>query len=209
VPVFFGAANGADVVLLAGGRGSPTGQSRILVKNGSPITTVADLRGKEIAMPLYTVPHYPLSVALDRAGLAWSDVQAVNLNTTDGLTAFNSGNVDAFVIWDPNAAVVETQHDGRTLQELGYVVNPASAFYARAAAVGDPAKKAALEDLTRETINAQAGVGYLITQAREVYRTDIIIVGLIVYALLGLAADAIVRALERWLLVWRLAFTGT
>lgn len=60
-----------------------------------------------------------------------------------------------------------------------------------------------------ETVNAQAGIGYLITLARESYRTDIIIVGLVVYAFLGLAADVIVRGLERWLLSWQQAFSGT
>lgn len=60
-----------------------------------------------------------------------------------------------------------------------------------------------------ETVNAQAGIGYLITLARESYRTDVIIVGLVVYAFLGLAADVIVRGLERWLLSWQQAFSGT
>jgi sulfonate transport system permease protein len=60
-----------------------------------------------------------------------------------------------------------------------------------------------------ETVNARAGLGYLITSAREVYRVDIIIVALVVYACLGLAADLIVRLLERGLLAWRPAFTGT
>ncbi len=60
-----------------------------------------------------------------------------------------------------------------------------------------------------ESVNARAGLGYLITTAREVYRVDIIIVALVVYAGLGLAADVIVRLLERGLLAWRPAFTGT
>jgi sulfonate transport system permease protein len=60
-----------------------------------------------------------------------------------------------------------------------------------------------------EQVNARAGLGYLITSAREVYRVDIIIVALVVYAILGLAADVIVRLLETGLLVWRPAFTGT
>ncbi len=48
-----------------------------------------------------------------------------------------------------------------------------------------------------EQINANAGIGFLITDARDFLRTDIIVVGLLVYAMLGLAADALVRALER------------
>jgi sulfonate transport system permease protein len=54
-----------------------------------------------------------------------------------------------------------------------------------------------------EQINATAGIGYLINDARDFLRTDIIVVGLLVYALLGLAADALVRSLERRALAWR------
>ncbi len=57
-----------------------------------------------------------------------------------------------------------------------------------------------------EQINASAGLGYLINNARDFSRTDTIVVCLIVYALLGLAADAIVRALERHALAWRPSF---
>jgi len=54
-----------------------------------------------------------------------------------------------------------------------------------------------------EQINATAGIGYLINDARDFLRTDIIVVGLLVYALLGLLADGLVRALERNALAWR------
>jgi sulfonate transport system permease protein len=54
-----------------------------------------------------------------------------------------------------------------------------------------------------EQINADAGLGYLIDNAREFLRTDIVLVGLLVYALLGLTTDALVRLLERWVLRWR------
>ncbi len=57
-----------------------------------------------------------------------------------------------------------------------------------------------------EQINASAGLGYLINNARDFARTDVIVVCLAVYALLGLAADAVVRALERRALAWRPAF---
>lgn len=54
-----------------------------------------------------------------------------------------------------------------------------------------------------EQINADRGIGYLIMNARDFLRTDVIVVGLAVYALLGLATDAVVRALERRTLRWR------
>jgi sulfonate transport system permease protein len=57
-----------------------------------------------------------------------------------------------------------------------------------------------------EQINAESGIGFLVMTARDFLRTDIILVGLIVYAILGLSADQIVRVLERRVLAWRPSF---
>jgi sulfonate transport system permease protein len=54
-----------------------------------------------------------------------------------------------------------------------------------------------------EQINASAGLGYLVNNARDFMRTDIIVVCLMVYAVLGLAGDALVRFLEFRTLSWR------
>jgi len=54
-----------------------------------------------------------------------------------------------------------------------------------------------------EQINASAGIGYMVMNARDFLRTDIIFVGLALYALLGLLTDQSVRTLERTLLIWR------
>jgi sulfonate transport system permease protein len=59
-----------------------------------------------------------------------------------------------------------------------------------------------------EQVNADSGIGFLMVQARDFLRTDVIVVCLIVYAFLGLLADFIVRTLERLLLQWRPTFTG-
>lgn len=60
-----------------------------------------------------------------------------------------------------------------------------------------------------EQINATEGIGYLMSNAREFFQTQVIVVCLVVYALLGLAVDLTVRILERTLLSWRPAFSGT
>ena len=57
-----------------------------------------------------------------------------------------------------------------------------------------------------EEINATSGLGYLITNAQNLMQTDVIFVGLIVYSLLGLATDVLVRLIERFTLSWRLSF---
>jgi len=62
--------------------------------------------------------------------------------------------------------------------------------------------------IVAEEINAQSGIGYLIMQAQTTDRTDIMFVGLAIYAMLGLLADLVVRLLERRLLSWRRGFTG-
>jgi len=59
-----------------------------------------------------------------------------------------------------------------------------------------------------EQINASTGIGHLMTDARELLQTDVIVVCLCAYALLGLLSDLTVRALERSLLTWRPAYTG-
>jgi sulfonate transport system permease protein len=57
-----------------------------------------------------------------------------------------------------------------------------------------------------EQINASAGIGYLAQMGREFLRTDIIFVSLIVYALMGLGADQLVRLIEKKALAWRPTF---
>ncbi|SFN72627.1 sulfonate transport system permease protein [Pseudonocardia ammonioxydans] len=59
-----------------------------------------------------------------------------------------------------------------------------------------------------ETINATSGIGYEMNTAREFFQTDVIVVCLALYALLGLLGDGIVRLLERGFLSWRPAFSG-
>lgn len=57
--------------------------------------------------------------------------------------------------------------------------------------------------IVAETVSASSGLGYLINHAREFLQTDVIVVGLAVYSILGLLTDSIVRFLERRALRWR------
>jgi sulfonate transport system permease protein len=59
-----------------------------------------------------------------------------------------------------------------------------------------------------EQVNATSGIGYLMNDARDFMRIDILVVGLLIYALLGLAVDFFVRWLERRLLGWRPSFVA-
>ncbi|HLZ85374.1 MAG TPA: ABC transporter permease [Caulobacteraceae bacterium] len=59
-----------------------------------------------------------------------------------------------------------------------------------------------------EQLNATSGIGYMINLARTYAQSDVILVGLVVYALLGLTSDAAVRWLEARVLVWRRTLAG-
>jgi sulfonate transport system permease protein len=59
-----------------------------------------------------------------------------------------------------------------------------------------------------ETIGAQSGIGFLAMDAREFLRTDVIVLTIVIYALIGVAADAIARQLERRLLAWHPNYGG-
>jgi len=57
--------------------------------------------------------------------------------------------------------------------------------------------------IVAETIASQEGLGSMINNAREFNQTDTVVVGLVVYSLLGLATDSVVRSIERRALAWR------
>ena len=56
--------------------------------------------------------------------------------------------------------------------------------------------------IVAETLSAQAGIGYLTMNAREFLQTDVVLVGILLYAALGKLADLLARALEQRCLRW-------
>ena len=60
--------------------------------------------------------------------------------------------------------------------------------------------------IVAETISASSGIGYMTMNAREFLQTDVVLVGIIIYALLGKLADSLARLLERLTLQWHPAF---
>ena len=59
-----------------------------------------------------------------------------------------------------------------------------------------------------ETIATDSGIGYMVNNAREFMQTDIIVLGICIYALMGKVADSLTRLLERRLLRWNTQFGG-
>jgi len=63
--------------------------------------------------------------------------------------------------------------------------------------------------IVAETISAQSGVGYMTMNAREFLQTDVVLVGILLYALLGKLADMLARTLERLALRWHPGYQAT
>jgi sulfonate transport system substrate-binding protein len=111
VPPITGAAQeyGFSVVGVAHYIDTTVPDEDIIVPKGSPIRTVAQLRGKKIAVPQGSSAHGLVLLALEHAGLTPSDVQLDFLSPAAGATAFESGKVDAWAIWNPQVSLAIQQ----------------------------------------------------------------------------------------------------
>lgn len=155
--VLFAIANGARISVLAGTIAEKTdSKSELLVNRDSPIKTIADLRGHKVALPYHTAQYYELARAYDKAGLPWDRKLILNLNTVDGLSALVNHQVDAVVLWDPNAAIAEVEFGARGIASLRDAVATAGMLYAATDSVNDSRKNRALQDLVRRIVRAQA-----------------------------------------------------
>ena len=125
-PPIFAQAAGVPVVYAAATQPSPRSVA-ILTEPGSGPKTVADLRGKKVAVAKGSSAHYLLVAAIQHAGLQYSDIQPVYLQPPDGRIALQSGSVDAWSVWDPFLAAAQVA--GATILTDGTGLMPNRAFY--------------------------------------------------------------------------------
>ncbi|MDR3211165.1 MAG: aliphatic sulfonate ABC transporter substrate-binding protein [Planctomycetota bacterium] len=116
VPIFAQAA-GTEFTYFLQEKPSPTAEALVVPKN-SPIKTVAELKGKKLAVAKASGAHYLTVAALTKAGLDFSkDIEVNFLQPADARTAFESGAVDAWTTWDPFLAAVEQQSGARIIAD--------------------------------------------------------------------------------------------
>ncbi|WP_035061375.1 sulfonate ABC transporter substrate-binding protein [Andreprevotia chitinilytica] len=137
-PPVFAQAAGANLVYVGNEPPTPTAEA-IVVPKGSPIKSVADLKGKKVVLNKGSNVHYLLVKALEKAGVAYTDIQTVYLPPADARAAFERGSVDAWVIWDPFLAAAEKQLGARILTDgKGLVANTQFFLAARPYAEKNP-----------------------------------------------------------------------
>jgi sulfonate transport system substrate-binding protein len=121
-PPIFAQAAGAKFVYAGFDPASPEAEA-IVVPKASAIKSVADLKGKKVALNRGSNVHFLLVKLLEKHGLKYSDIQPVFLPPADARAAFEKGAVDAWVIWDPFLSAVEKQSGARILADGRGVVN--------------------------------------------------------------------------------------
>lgn len=126
-PPAFAQAAKADLVYLAHSPANPKTEA-IVVPENSTIKNVADLKGKRVALNKGSDVNYLLVSALEKAGLTYKDITPVYLPPADARAAFQRGAVDAWVIWDPYYAEVETNAKARLVKNAEGLV-PHYTFY--------------------------------------------------------------------------------
>jgi sulfonate transport system substrate-binding protein len=126
-PPIVAQASGVDFVYVAS-IPQPGKSNAILVRDDAGIHTLADLRGKKIAVVKGSSGHNVLVQVLKKAGVAWTDVTPVYLQPADAGAALRSGSVDAWSIWDPFYALGE-HYPGVHVLTDAVGVAPSNAFF--------------------------------------------------------------------------------
>lgn len=155
-PPVFAQAAGKDL-LYVGAEPPKPDSSAILVLKDSPVKTLADLKGRKIALQKGSSAHYLLVRAVEKAGLQWRDIQPVYLAPADARAAFERKSVDAWAIWDPYYAATELAIQPRVLA-TGRDLSSNNSFYLASRAFATqhaPAVAVLFEELTRADRQAQ------------------------------------------------------
>jgi len=133
VPPLFALAARGPLKLVAAEEQSPEAEA-LIVPAESPITSVAELKGKPLAFKRGSSAHALALTLLGKAGLSLSDVEAQDLAPPDAAAAFAAGRIAAWSIWDPYLALTETNQKIRRLGSRAGLL-PKLNFYSAASSL--------------------------------------------------------------------------
>jgi len=107
---------------------SPSAQA-IIVNQNSTIHSIADLKGKTVAVSKGSGSNFLLVSALKQAGLTLNDITPRYLEAPDAVAAFANGSVDAWAIWDPFLATQQREHHVRVIADGTQGIADYNRFY--------------------------------------------------------------------------------
>jgi taurine transport system substrate-binding protein len=91
----------------------------MVARNGSGITTVADLKGKRLGVPFVSTSHFHALLAIKKAGLSPTDVKVLNMRPAEIAAAWERGDIDAAYIWNPVLSKIEA--NGKVVTTSGKI----------------------------------------------------------------------------------------
>ncbi|SDW44511.1 sulfonate transport system substrate-binding protein [Amycolatopsis xylanica] len=153
-PPIFAAAAKAKIAVVSVAK-SNVEREALLVPSDSPLTDVASLRGKTIAVAKGSSAHGQLLNTLRNAGLSTKDVKISFLQPSEAYSAFTQHSVDAWAIWDPYTAQAQLETGAKVLADGRGASNGYAFQTAATAALADPGKNAAIGDYLTRVVKAQ------------------------------------------------------
>ncbi|MEA3123726.1 MAG: sulfonate transport system substrate-binding protein [Caballeronia sp.] len=147
-PPIFAQAAGVNFVYVGAEPGGETNEA-LFVKANSPIHSPAELKGRRIALQKGSSSNFLLLAVLQKAGLKLDDIHPVYLPPADARAAFENGDVDAWIVWDPYYAAAQKALTVRTLADYTGLPKPFNFYEAtRSFATQNPqAVRAVIEQL--------------------------------------------------------------
>ncbi|WP_243788206.1 ABC transporter substrate-binding protein [Saccharopolyspora gloriosae] len=146
-PTLNALGSGADIKIVSATRSQQQYGLAIVVPKGSPIKSVADLRGKTVSPTTPgSVGHYLLLSALREAGLSANDVRISFLEPVNASAALSSGAIDAWSTWDPYTAAAQLDQGATVLRDAQGLAYGLSFINAYQEALDDPGRRAAIRD---------------------------------------------------------------
>ena len=138
----------------------------VLVPKGSAIKTVAELKGRKIALNKGSNVHYFIVKLFEKHGLSYADLNLVYLPPADARAAFEKGSIDAWVIWDPFLAAAEKTLEARVLADATGVVGNRAYYFSSLdyAAKNADVVAIAIEELNKVDAWGSANRGELATE---------------------------------------------
>ena len=153
-PPIFAAAAKAKISIVSGAKGNVASDA-LLVPQDSPLTDVASLRGKSIAVAKGSSAHGQILLTLKKAGLTTKDVKLNFLQPSEAYAAFNQHQVDAWAVWDPYTSQALLESNARVLTDGTGIANGYTFQVAGTNALGDAGKNSAIRDYVVRIAQAQ------------------------------------------------------
>src|SRR6201985_1008255 len=145
-------ATGAPIKAIGGTRSDARTQA-ILVRNDSPIKSLADLKGKRLAGTRGGWGQFLIDATLEKAGNRISDATFAPLGPVDAKIALVAGSIDGWAVWEPYVSYATIKDNARVVAD-GEGLTPTITFYV-ASDSAIATKRAALQDLVQRLNKAR------------------------------------------------------